>query len=657
MAKGARPNPRRPCSAWADDIRYVSEGPAQGRWRTSRVPYLREPMDRCTLRDPARWVMFLGSAQIAKTQMGLNILGQVLHETPTNALVVLPSQNSMRMYNRDKLEPMLTGSPELREAVADVTSRDGGGSTTTVKRGARNAQVELLSANSSADLQSRSARLVVLEELAEYPEDTDGRGHPADQAISRTLAFRKVGEKIVGISTPGVKGKCRATKEYEAGSRARFFVPCLDCGHQQHLRLAQLMWLPGHPEGAEYACEACDHRHREGDKAQMLAAGRWVHEVPELAQRRPSYHLNALYSPFTPWRDVAEASDKAAADPGKLKVFHQQMLGEAWDEAYDLPKAEVLMLRRDRWPTRQIPAGVLFLMAATDVQGNRLEWAVWGFDQAFGQWLVDWGVIEGAADQPSTWAEHDRLLDRTWRDAWGRDLKPEAWGVDTGYMSSHVYAYVRRHAARPEPRVMALDGREGWKLPPLGTPTRQAVDFAGRKLGTVALWPVGTWDIKSELAGALKLTEQGPGPEGWPPGALRFSEIVDLAWLNQLLAERFVEDPKTGKRKWDKITSRNEAWDLAVYTRALARHYTSGWTPELWEGLMAERLGPVATAQPDLSTLWAPDLRAQAEAAADARQAEIAAAAERAVSRGAPPPPPTPEERFFEGAEDYWGDA
>lgn len=652
FARGLRPNPRRTVAQWADAERVVSEGPAQGRWRTSRTPYLREPMEKATLRHPCRRVVIRGGAQTAKTQAGLNILGQVLVETPANALVVLPSQNSMRMYNRDKLEPMIRDSPSLRDAVADVTSRDGTGSTTTVKRGLRNAQVELVSANSSADLQSRTARLVLLEEVTEYPEDTDGRGHPADQAIARTIAFRKVGEKVVYISTPGVKGRCRITKEYEAGSRALFHVPCLHCDHMQTLRLDNLRWPEGQPERAAYSCEACGALHGEPDKMRMLARGDWVHQVPDLEDIAPSYTWSTLYSPMAPWSEFAKEYDKAQGDPTKLKTFWQQWLGEPWDEAHDLPKAEILLLRRDRWQRGRVPPGVLFLQGATDVQGDRLEWAVWGFDAHFGQWLIDTGVIEGDPTRPEPWQAHDELLRRRWLDAWGKPIAPECWGIDAGYLSSQVYAYARRHASDAEPMVRALDGRAAWRLPPLGTPVQRDVDWNGQKLGTVRLWPVGTWDMKSELAAALRLTEQGPGPDGWSPGALRFNEIADLGWLNQLLSERFVENPRTGVRSWQKVTPRNEAWDLAVYCRALARHDTASFTAKTWAALAARRSGAAEAAQPDLAALWAPDLKAQAEMAAREKIEE----ANRFAAAAPPPRQPAPEEEFFAGSESIWGD-
>lgn len=616
FADAIRPDPRRSVAEWAEAERVVAEGANEGPWRNRRAPYLVEIMERCSLHCPTRRVSFLKSAQVGGTQVGLNLLGQILTETPAHVLVALPSINSLQMYNRDKLDRMIQASPRLKRAVADITERSGAGSTVKVKRGARGAQVELVTASSSKDLQSRTCRVIVMEEVSEFERDVGGRGDPVEQLLARTIQWRKRGEKVLEISTPGIKSEepgkgCRISKAWEAGSRGSLFVPCPSCGHHQTLRFPQLKWPKGHPSEARYACEACGVLHDETAKRAMLEGSAWVHEHPERLDLHASYKLNILASDFTPWAAVAEMAEKVEDQPAEMKTFVQQWLGEAWDEAADLPKAEILLTRREAWKPGTVPPGVLFLMGATDVQGDRLVWAVWGFDRHFGQWLVDTGTLEGDPTLPTVWQDHDALLARSWVDAWGRPMRPESWGIDTGYLSSNVYAYVRRHGLDRTPQLRALDGRKGWSTPALGTPKHRDFDWNGQKITNgVLLWPVGTWPMKSELASALRLTETGPGPEGWPRGAVRFNQIADRAWLDELLSEQCVENPRTGERKWDKVAQRNEAWDLAVYCRAQARHATLGWGAAQWDGLAAKRLGPEAEMQADMRDLWAPSLPA-----------------------------------------------
>jgi phage terminase large subunit GpA-like protein len=622
FAEAIKPDPRRTVAEWAEAHRVVTEGPHAGPWRNRLTSYLVEPMERATLAHPCRRVSIRGPAQAGKTQIGLNLQGQILSETPAKVLVLLPSLNSARMYNRDKLEPMLAETPALSAAVLDLTSRDGTGSTTTVKRGARGAQVEIVTASSSKDLQSRTVRVIINEEISEFPVDVDNRGDPVDLAMARTLAFREIGEKVLDISTPGIKGACRISRYCDEGSGAEFHVDCPHCHTAQIPRIAQLNTPRDAAnqalyDEARYACEHCGVLIEQADWRRAIESGqaRWVHARPDLQNRHSSYSFNVLISPFVPWSEVARELEAATANPIRAKAFAQQWLGEPWDEAFDLPKADILLLRRDRWQPGRVPANVLFLMGATDVQADRLPWAVWGFDRHMGQWLIDTGTIDGDPSLPHPWQAHDELLRRRYSDAWGKPMTPEVWGIDSGFLSQMVYAYARRHAAATAPEIRALDGKPGWKLPALGTPKRIDVDWHGQKIGSVALWPVGTWDMKSELAGALRLTEQGPGPDGWPNGALRFNEQADRAWLDELLSEHCVADPRTGARTWKKVNARNEAWDLAVYTRALARQATIRFTDADWLALAATRQGPPEDVQPDLAQLWAPDLKAQAEAA------------------------------------------
>jgi phage terminase large subunit GpA-like protein len=632
-ARGLKPPPERSVAEWADAERMLGsdEGPHPGPWRTSRTPYLREVMEACSITHPARRVTFLASAQVGKTNAELNLLGQIIAETPCKVLLVVPSLDEAGAFNREKLEPLLTNTPSVKARVRALTSRDETGSTTRVKK-FPGGSIELTGANSSKGLQMRSVPVVVLDEIAEFPQDVDGRGDPVAMAEARTMAFTGR-EKIIAVSTPGTKGACRITARYEEGSRALFHVACPHCDARQALKFENLRWPKGEPARAEYFCEGCGAAINHRAKADMLARGQWVHERPHLAEVHPSYRINALYSPFVPWSWIADQREKSADDPVKDKVFTQQVKGEAHEPRYDVPAHETLWRRREAWAAKRVPPGCLFLTMAVDVQGDRLEWGVYAFDRHMGQWWIDGGILPGDPSLDPVWFDLDQVMGCRYADAWGREWAPESMGVDSGYLPQRVYAYARRHAHRAEPRVMALDGRPKWGEPPIGRPTPQDVDYQGRKIGMAQLWPVGTWDLKTELASALRLTEMGPDATGaWPKGAMRFPHVLDLGFFEQLCAEVCqVTEQRSGfeVRKWIKIRQRNEQWDLAVYARALARHATVGFSEADWNALEQERLGAPEAAQGELAELWAPDLRAQADAAARARAAT-------------PPPPSKP---------------
>jgi phage terminase large subunit GpA-like protein len=661
-ARGMRPPPERSLSEWADEERILGgeEGPKAGRWETATTPYLREPMDVLGLRHPSRRVTLMASAQVGKTQVELNFAGQIATETPATVLWVLPTWDEAKNFNRDKLDPLIQNTPAVRERIAPVVSRDDAGSTVLRKK-FPGGLIELTGANSSRGLQSRTRRVIMMDEVSEFPADAGGRGDPVAQAEARTIAW-KGREKIVEVSTPGLEGECRITASYEKGSKGRFMVACPQCGHRQELQYENLKWDDGRPEGAWYLCEADGYPIQHSEKAEMLRRGEWVHERPELVVLHASYRLNSLYSPFVGWDEVARQAEKVRDDPTLLKPFTQQWLGRPFKPTFDVPKAELLWERREGRSPRRVPPGVLFLVGATDVQGDRLEWALYGFDRHFGMWWIDGGVLEGDPNLPQVWKQHDDLLDRRWPDAWGRQCCPVSWGIDSGYLSQQVYRYVQRNGPRAEPRVFALDGRDKWGEPPIGAPSTRDIDYEGRKIGAVRIWPVGTWDLKSELASALHLTVNGPDSNGvWPQGAMRFPrDGIDLGFFQQLTAEACIEVGVPGrqiKREWRKISARNEQWDLAVYARALARHETVAFTDAEWDQLAAQRQGPPDAPQRDMAALWAPPLKEAVAAPGEAVGPPVTLPAAAlpvvvpqplAVPPAPIPPPAPPVDDYFE---------
>jgi phage terminase large subunit GpA-like protein len=242
--------PERLVSAWADAERVLGpeEGPFPGRWRTDRVPYLRDVMDALSLAHPARRVTLMASAQVGKTMALLNLAGQVIAETPTTVLWVLPSLDEAQKFNRDKLEPMLANSPAVSAKVKALVSRDETGSTTK-RKNFPGGNIDLTGANSSKGLQMVTKRVILLDEVSEFPMDVDGRGDPVAMAEARAIAWTGR-EKIAAASTPGIKGQCRISARFEDGSQGRFHVACPDCSAKQPLVFENLRWPKGEPSAA-----------------------------------------------------------------------------------------------------------------------------------------------------------------------------------------------------------------------------------------------------------------------------------------------------------------------------------------------------------------------------------------------------------------------
>jgi phage terminase large subunit GpA-like protein len=641
IAASAKPAPALSVSEWAAQEREVaaeSGSPYPGKWDNERVPYLVEVMDTCGMDHPARSVAILASAQSAKSEAVLNAIGHTICQNPVPILVMLPSLDEVSKYNAHKLQVAIDATPALRVRVKETVTRDETGSTTSFKR-FRGGYLRIVNAGSSKALQMISAAYRVYEEPTGYPLDVDGRGDPISQADARSKAWKERGEKAILVGTPGTKGQCRVSAAYEASDQRRWYVPCPHCGAYQVLlpqNLHQVADKP--PHGAWFACAAAGCVIEQADKAAMVARGawirtyasedaanpappehfpaadlaRWVERGPE--HRQPGFAWWQAYSPFVSWDDTVAERQAAEGDPRKLKVLWQQAYGEAWEEQGEAPDAERLLERRQKWQAGRIPAGVLFLTGAVDVQGDRLEWAVYGWDRHLAGYHVARGVIEGDPNLAGPWQVLDELVTRRFQDAWGKTWPVDVWGVDSGFLSQTVYRWALRHAHTG--RIRALDGRSGWKLPAIGTPKTIDVDWDGRKLGAVQLWPVGTWDLKSELYGKLRMTLKGPDDTGaWPRECMWFGESCDRGFFEQLTAEFLTDvERRSGyvEKAWVKIKGRrNEQHDLAVYALGLARHASDPLTDGDWAQLEQQRLGPAAEAQLDLAAIWAPGLASE----------------------------------------------
>ena len=292
-------------------------------------------------------------------------------------------------------------------------------------------------------------------------------------------------------------------------------------------------------------------------------------------------------------------------------MFTQQVLGEAWEDKGDAPDADKLFNRRVPEIRKGLPPmGPVFFTGATDVQGNRLEWAVWGWSEGMTRWLVDWGVIEGDPMDPALWARHDdMMLSRTYSPGGGAELGVDAWAVDSGYASQAVYNYSRGRAT-----VFAVDGRDGRSEPFIGAPKKVDVKWNGKRVPKGAvLWPVGTFALKSDLYSSIRRAIAGPDEDGnWRAGSMILPGDVPLAYAEQLTSEHLVAVEKTSGVKvyrWEKLQGRpNEALDIAGYARALAYHIgLDRLTEAQWRDLRVQRCG--ASPEPDQKDMFAVSIR------------------------------------------------
>lgn len=565
--KAFKPRSKLTGSQWADKYRYIAPGtsPEPGEWRTSRVPYLREPMDSMTDRKTEIVVMCC-SSQVGKSEALLNVLGYYVDQDPAPQLMLQPTLEAAENFSKERIDPTFRYSPGLNDKLEE--GKDGRGtsrkSSTTIRmKHYAGGYLALVGANSPAGLASRPIRVLLCDEIDRYGSTKEG--DPLKLAIQRTTNFHN--RKIVMVSTPTIKGASPIETWYSKSDQREYFIPCPHCGHEHVWKWANVHWEKDDegnalPMTAFMSCPECGAEIRGAYKPDptLLSKGRWKATNPD--SRIRGYHINSLCSPWVNLYSLVEEFVTATRNRDKagLMEFINLKLGEAWEETTDSDIWEHLHKRREYYKDADIlPEGVLVLTAGVDVQRDRLECTVYGWGDGKESWGIEHRIIYGAPDLPDTWAQLDAFFAQRRCLSNGAVLSIACACIDSGdgEYTANVYRYTK---ARERMRIFSVKGRGGVGVPFINAPTK------GNSEGAM-LFSLGVDSGKSLVMGRLKIEDEGAGYVHYPRQAEKgFNEN----FFQQLTAETFEQKFEKGviKSSWKKIRERNEALDCFVYATA-----------------------------------------------------------------------------------------
>ncbi len=564
LMDGLRPEQPLTVSEWADKHRRLSSKASAepGPWRTSRTPYLREPMDCLSSTSAVQRVVMMFAAQTGKTEAGANWLGYVIDHAPGPMLLVQPTVEMAKRLSKQRLESLITETPVLAEKIAPSRSRDSG--NTMFAKDFPGGMMLLTGSNSATGLRSTPCRYIFCDEIDAFPSDVDGEGDPVSLAEKRATTFAR--RKILLTSTPTVKDFSRIEAEFERSDQRRFYVPCPCCNVMQWLKWPQLKWDNNEPSTAAYECEVCHERFAEIHKPAMLRRGEWRATAPSNG-KTAGFQLSGLYSPlgWLSWADMVDDFLRAKTDAPMLKSFVNTRLAETWEEDYTSKvSADGLLERCEHYQAAMVPEGGLALTVGVDVQDNRLAISVWAWGREEEGWLLDHQEIYGDPSRQELWKQLDEVVLREWPHAVGPAMRPDVVAIDSGgHFTAEVYQYARE---RGRQGVVAIKGQSQRGKPPIGKGSKVDVNYQGRTLKRGAVvYLVGGDTVKTTLFGRLKHNEQGAG-------FLHFHMGTTGEYFEQLTAEKQVLRYNRGgfpTREWvKKPSARNEALDCLVYAYA-----------------------------------------------------------------------------------------
>lgn len=556
-------------SEWAakNIVLELGTTPDPGEWDNDRAPYQVGMMDAVC--DPAvEDVVLMTSAQVGKTSIILNILGYFMDQDPCAILSVLPTVELGEVWSKDRLTPMIRSSPALRNKVRAWKSRDT--DNTILHKRFPGGQLAVVGANAPSSLAMRPVRVVVCDEVDRFPASAGSEGDPVALAFKRTENFWN--RKRIIVSSPTIRGMSRIEEAWNQSDQRRFHVACPHCGTYQTLK-----WNPADGKGGvvysrdeegkaildtvRYECGECHEKIEEFDKHGMMANGEWRAEFP--GRKIRGFHINALYSPWRSWAALVEEWEGVRKNPERLKVFVNTVLGETWEETGEGVEMGTLKGRLEKYPTEAakppykfpVPTGGGALVAAVDVQQDRLEIAVKSFGEGEESWLIEYSVLMGDPGAVGTWDKLDTWFRAgRWTHEKGRVLTLDVAVIDSSFQTDMVYRFTGpREGAYPFP-VLPIKGAQGPREV-VGKPSRS-------ERYRVKLYVLGVDTAKDIVFSRLRTRVAGPG-------YMHLPHWVEDEDLEQLTAERAVRRWHKGRgwvREYIKTRERNEKLDLEVYS-------------------------------------------------------------------------------------------
>jgi len=601
-ARAVRPRGRLTVSQWADNHRVLSsKGSGEvGRWRTARNPMLREIMDCLSLHSSVRGVWIMKSSQVGVTEMSVNWLGYTMDYAPGPAMVLMPTLEARDTWKVQKLNPLLTDTPCIRDMLGGLRSRDAAHSKELIDF--PGGILFLAGGNSPNSYAQKSVRCLMMDDLDRFPAQIGDEGDPVELARSRVKAF--VRHKLLFASTPTLKGASLIERGFEDGDQRRYHVACPHCGERQVLQWSHVkanITLTA----AEYICEqGCIIE--EHHKPAMLEGGIWIPEHPE--RRVRSYHISALYAPIglgPSWLDLVIHFKRIHKEPVQLKSFINQNLGEAWEDQSEKLKTHELATRAGEYQQGIIPPGVLALTVGIDTQDKWLAITLLGWGAPAEEhgparlWVIDFTEIQGDTTGADVWNELEAFLHRPLVNSYGKEMKIRAAGIDSrGHRTEEVKNFVMRPSLRiPVYSVQGATNRIGRAIAQSGSsPTKTRTGKVIRH--GYMVWNVGTEHCKDFIFAHLA----ADGERQQTERTFNFPQRLEDTYYDGLLSE--VYDPEK-KRYIPRIGARfkrNEPLDTLVYAWAIGQHRdinigrgrTGRPDPKYWERMRVTLEGECA---------------------------------------------------------------
>ena len=389
-------------------MRVLPRGSAEpGPWRTRRTPYLYE-ICAAAVNPKYKRIVLVMSAQSAKTECLLNIVGHRLDDDPAPVLMVYPSQRLATSVSKSRLMPMIRSSASL---LAKLDTRKTANALTEKYIGGM--RLGLAWSGSATELSSHPAALIIIDELDRMSDVTD-EGDVVTLAEQRSTTYSDA--KIIIASTPTIEGASPIWSLYLQGTQHVWTVPCPQCSLYFAPCFDLLQWDPKATpaqakRSARLECPNCHTMIEDKHRNSMNTMGKFEARG-DVESDTASFWVSGLMSPWRSWGQAAASWVEAARsrEPGRLQAVRNTVFGELWQMEGEAPAAAKVEELRGGYRFDEVPAAVRVLTAGVDVQADRLVYVIRGWAESQTSWLIRHGELYGDTLLENVWSDLSMLL-------------------------------------------------------------------------------------------------------------------------------------------------------------------------------------------------------------------------------------------------------
>lgn len=552
LRRTLKPSEKITVSQWAEKYRVLGEtSNFKGKWSNAITPYLVGIMD--AFNDPyIQEINFCKSTQVGGTEAMLNMLGYCITENPATTMIVYPSDELAKSVSNDRIKPYIEKTKVLAERYRERASK-------ALELRMDGMTIYLRGSNSPSKLASVPVKYLFFDETDKMEGASKKEASPYKLATERTKTYAN-SKKIVSISTPTLKTNYTWTLHMNADEQRRFFMPCPHCGKEIAFVFAQLKFEKMEDVSnleraatAVYICQECNGEITDKDKYNMLQKGQWRSENKKCVgrPRSVSFHINALYSRFLTWQDVAKEWLDSKDDPELLQNFVNSWLAEPWEDTKLNTSVELVMECQTEVDEFIVPDWAELLTGGIDVQENCVYWSI----RAWGDFVTSQNICHG---QALSLEEAENIMNLTYRKENGDGYLVSLALIDSGDQTEVVYDFCARNSE--------------WALPSKGSAAMGShfrisrVNKTDSKAYGMSLVLIDVGKYKDAIAARM---QRKSGHGAW-----MVYRGCDEEYAKQVTAEHKIMERKGGKKRmiWTVKTSHadNHYLDTEVYAFAAA---------------------------------------------------------------------------------------